>query len=493
MNGWNPRFNLRGELATGYGEAWAKDRVVLSPAHKPRWISLAEIVALGAGDALYLVNVDTLGQWKLADEVPNHVWAAGAGQWRVKQGNEIALEYDAVTGALLRLIEHAGDNNDRSVYLGDDVPLAAHGPYGEIRAHDGLVVWTELTNYPDRRILGIDLRHQSPPIDLGVTPAGTWSGHPVPFRYQGRPWLLVQTNEDLRLYPWGGNWGYVLETGENRNFHPDVYADANGIRAAWNDARGVLSTWELAGGIPLRDVTFPLVGNQLPHPDPIPDPPQPTPEPEPMPENARTPSHLVDIAVRAGRTIDDRYPGLRERDGETWMAKVVAVASQDPDDGWRFGRKSNHGPSLAVSPDTVGIKPDGWAGEPGRRSPFFAVSIIRHNPPVNEWRNPPLDYGLLDPGQYWIPPNPHVETSPGGQTPGPSNPGPTNPPADARLETRVAALEALLGDVVRYGDRIGLRTESGHTLHAVDGGGGAVDTDRRWVKGHETWQVERPE
>jgi hypothetical protein len=63
---------------------------------------------------------------------------------------------------------------------------------------------------------------------------------------------------------------------------------------------------------------------------------------------------------------------------------------------------------------------------------MYCVSIIRDNPPGNEWRNPPLDYGLVT-GQHYIPVTPKTPDV------GPVEPPP--PPTSA-LEARVAALEA---------------------------------------------------
>ena len=113
-----------------------------------------------------------------------------------------------------------------------------------------------------------------------------------------------------------------------------------------------------------------------------------------------TPIIMLNILVNAGRTIDRRFPGLRESDHHTWMRKVAYFAHlRSP----RIGLKSAHGTEVAISGDTAGILPDGAEIRTGQQ-PFFAVSIIRDNPPVNEWRSQPLDYGLVE-GQYWIIPD----------------------------------------------------------------------------------------
>ena len=268
MNGWFPRLNLQGEVASGYGQVYVGDRLLLDPGFKPQWFDKDRIVALGANDWLYKVNVRTgvvsdprststhplipTEQDHLAPE--NHIWAAGGGRWKVREGDEIALAFDQVTGRLVREIEHGNDNNDRSIYL-EDVPLVTHLPVHDIRAHDGLVVWTEVTRWPDRGVWGwdgVEIRH------LRVTPLGTWQGAPVPIRMgDGTPWLLFQTNTDLRIHPWGSTQGYVIRTGEDRNFNPDAMGlGENLIRFAWQDAQGAGSTRDFLLSEPREDVSF---------------------------------------------------------------------------------------------------------------------------------------------------------------------------------------------------------------------------------------------
>lgn len=132
-----------------------------------------------------------------------------------------------------------------------------------------------------------------------------------------------------------------------------------------------------------------------------------------------TPIELINIAVHAGGVIDARFPGLRSSDNEAWMAKVAYLSSISDA---RIGRKARSF-GARVSPDTVGIKEHVNNSD---NAPFYAVSIIRDNPPTNEWRNPPLDYGLIS-GQLWIKADP-VDI------------GEDNPVTD--LEVRITLLES---------------------------------------------------
>jgi len=108
-----------------------------------------------------------------------------------------------------------------------------------------------------------------------------------------------------------------------------------------------------------------------------------------------TPQALVDLIVLCGKTIDSRYRGLRESDGEEWASKVAALGHSIDT---RFGRKSAHGVNGKKSIDTFAIRlEEGGSG----KTPFYGVSIIRDNPPINEWRATPHDYGMID-SQFWI-------------------------------------------------------------------------------------------
>jgi hypothetical protein len=155
-----------------------------------------------------------------------------------------------------------------------------------------------------------------------------------------------------------------------------------------------------------------------------------------------TPNHLIAIAVESGRTIDQRFPGLREQNVDAWMTKVAYLASKrDP----RFGRKSAHGIGIAVSADTLGILPEP-GGDSGRR-PFYAVSIIRHNPPINEWRGQAHDYGLIE-GQFWIAPQP-VDIGEQAPAPTPDDPPPPATPEPVDLAPLVGMIVALAEAIAR--------------------------------------------
>jgi hypothetical protein len=134
-----------------------------------------------------------------------------------------------------------------------------------------------------------------------------------------------------------------------------------------------------------------------------------------------TPQRIIDDMVWGGQQADARHPGLRQHNADAWMQYAASyAASRDP----LIGQKSR-APGARVSPDTMAYDL-GTAG-------MCCVSIIRDNPPVNEWRSPPLDYGVVT-GQHFIAVTP---VTPEGATP-----IPTDPPPATDLEARVAALEA---------------------------------------------------
>lgn len=131
-----------------------------------------------------------------------------------------------------------------------------------------------------------------------------------------------------------------------------------------------------------------------------------------------TPIEFIQLAIDAGRLIDERFPGLRERDANSWMDKVVWLAHLRNTDV-KIGRKARSS-TARVSPDTVGFY--------NNTQSFYAVSIIRDLPGENPWRQQPEDHGLVY-GQVWYAPF-KVDI---GE-------GPTPPPTNT-LENRVTNLE----------------------------------------------------
>ncbi len=241
--------------------------------------------------------------------------------------------------------------------------------------------------------------------------------------------------------------------------------------AWWDGARTAFLVWlnvsEIAG---LPDA--PIVSTPAPIPVPVPNP-------EPPPVN--TPQAFIALIVNAGRTIDRRFPGLRERDGHGWAKKVAYLAHlSDPRVGGK-GRNAGH-----LSIDTFG-----YAQSPQSASgpvPFFGVSIIRENPPINEWRAQPHDYGLIADGQWWIKPEPVDVGGGSGQQPqNPQNPQ-TPPSADLvalvlDLRKRVAALEDR-----PFPQRIALKTA--HGMYVVAEPNGSLAADRSEAGAWETLTVE---
>ena len=246
-----------------------------------------------------------------------------------------------------------------------------------------------------------------PTGSLHVNPEGQerW---PVPIEDKnGIVWILSHTDRCLILRPVGSKQGYLVWEGVTD--YPDIVAMDLEFRIVWSTFGNVT-----IHGILYSKPTIDLPSTLVPIPVPI---------PEPEPEPNMTPSEIVKIMQDSGREIDSRFPGLRSSNVESWMAKAAYLASIS---NAGIGRKSR-GPGARVSPDTMGYSPD------GNTSNFYAVSIIRDNPPVNEWRNPPLDYGMIY-GQLWT----KAEKVDIGETP--PIPGP-EPPPNPNLEARVQAIE----------------------------------------------------
>lgn len=250
-NGWFPRLNLGGEVVSGYGQVTYAGRVLLDPGFKPKWLDEQRVIALGANDHLYRVDKTGSNAQQIQERPLHAIYGAGGGRWRAARPGEIAIEFDPVNGRELVILEHAANNNDRSI-LYDGHVLIAHVPVLEARVFDGLVVWRQWP-MPSRimgwRGLAVEQLHA---MDRD------WVGNPVPIKTDEGDWFLCMTNVDLRLRPWQSTMGYIIELGEDQNFNADALGMGDWIRVTWQDSRGQRSTLDVSLSDPRVDTMRPL-------------------------------------------------------------------------------------------------------------------------------------------------------------------------------------------------------------------------------------------
>jgi hypothetical protein len=479
-NGWFPRHNLLGEVASGYAQVTHDGKVILDPGFKPRWLNNETIVALGASDALFSVEKSGANVQKIAESAFLNTYGAGGGQWSVpdsKRG-EILVEHDLVTGKRLVIVEHEWNNNDHSVIY-DGQPIIEHVPAAEARVFDDVVMWKQ---YPmPTRIFGFkDGRVQ----DLR-TMKRDWEGNPVPIKTDEGWWFLFVTNVDIRIRRWDKPEGYIIHTGVDMNFNPDAIGLGNVIRVGWQDRFGNRSSKDISILQETRiDVSTPLDA------DPI-DPDDTEEEETPV----AIPNHFHIV-----QRIDNEHPHLikannKETIREFYWRAAWALHQHDPK--WGMLTKSageNHQVinDLRVSVDAVAYKD--------------AVPIVDILTSAGDGPNTGgITWGVEEhrrESNLWVAPPPFEGEDSGEEEGGEEEGGEEEPDnsevvkALARLTVEVAELKAAVAELkatsLRYGSGLALRTDNGHLVCAEGGGGGEVNATRTRAGGWETFTTEKP-
>lgn len=115
-------------------------------------------------------------------------------------------------------------------------PLVSEEPINFCRAEGDAIVWTYFGGPRGREIRGA--RMGSAVEALQLSRSAELSAVPIPT--PDGMWVMVQTNDDLRLAPWGETHGYIISTGEDQNLHPDACWQVNGsgILVVANDGHG---------------------------------------------------------------------------------------------------------------------------------------------------------------------------------------------------------------------------------------------------------------
>jgi hypothetical protein len=244
---------------------------VFAPGWNPQWLNDDTLVFVGKDDFPYSLHLPTKRATKLSNVKVAYI-VGGGDTWHTPDPGEIGASVDSQNGIVARCIEHNGNNFDRTIMLGGRA-IVAHQSVQFPFTRDGLLVWILWTGQSaiDREPWGCI--NGGPPRRLRVFRHG-WEGSPVPFITPSQePWLLTQTNWDLRLHPWNSTAGYIIKTGEDKNFNPDVRCVGQTIVVVCNDGHGVLSRFQIPLSQPRTEVTVPAVVTPTP-PPPTPPPPE---------------------------------------------------------------------------------------------------------------------------------------------------------------------------------------------------------------------------
>jgi len=527
-----PKLNARGEWCAGVGGGIAswQGGILAYSAGGTSWVDDDWIVYQACvGDECHLLKTHVrTGEVRDASSRGANKIAAGGGVWAAWLGSVRGEPpYGLYTSSGLYL---------RDAWLGGFGSSAGGGgvgPDGSVAVKDqyqaagGWSVWP-LSGRPwvltrgdadDIQLLGDGnacWRERGEPRTSGTVPRPLVLTRPFWWlrmvQAEGEWWVLYQDAADrLVLHPWDSHEGYVVARGNT--FAPDVVFTDGAFRLVWATREGEdpesVQTTQIQPSERRLDL-----GSSAPTPPPPPPPPPDPDEPEPTAMTMEMPREIYET----WKAVADRFRTLHDgSDDDRREATARGVATirarhrgTGPLDGRRWVWKTEHSNLSSPSKDTIAFVPDGPITE-GRLAPMFMFDMISGS--TRETNPHPIVAHNQEDGNeeaYILVVEPHdwladTDMPDEPDTPDePETPSPTPAPDVAALKRDIAelrgrfdALAQVVSDVshhaLTYGSKIGLRTDNGHTLSAEGGGGGNVRADRTWVKGWETFTIERPE
>lgn len=428
-DGWFPKINSRGEIASGFGTIEVAGRVI-GAGWGAHWLD-DDTVVYGGMLQTVMLNVRS-GATQAIGEGYNFM-AAGGGTWvgTIAVGDIPTHRYVgtqrvlAVTQAGTPLASPGGrwgyvrpyHAHQKEIVVNGQV--AASGLIVDAALTDRAVVYTvALSTYRRATMAVID---GAAPRDISIF---NWEG-PTACDGPDGPWVLSITQRGLAFRPAGARDGFYW-LGEFYN--PSCRFVNGAFRIASSSSRGDLQVMDIrrdgtANRVRYADITDDCVECALPAPAPAPAP-TPAPNPPPVPQQLQAPNRMSVVAdvIRA-------HPEINSCDEEARGAIVDYAAQRLNAAEGRlvWGRKSRGKPNgdVAVNPNTDGLT---YLRTDGR---FEIYDVISGSAPCGAtWDG----FGPFNPGDngYWAPPQLSAE---GGTTP------PPPPPRDGKLEARIAALE----------------------------------------------------
>lgn len=388
-NGWFPRLNRHGDVASGSGEIFVNGNLV-TPGWAPTWYLPNVLMFKGAGDCPYVCDLSNNNELQQVSSTPCVAVAAGGGAWMMTGPGRIHVSVSH-EGFRTWVEEQGGSNYDRTIFIEEIVadvavaiPIVEHQPVNYSRLEGGYTTWTFYGGPRGTEVWGRAPR--GTPQLLQASRGGELAGVPVPTPFG--PCVLIQTQADLRLVKWGTTIGRVLTTGVDRNLYPDAlwHEPTGEIRVVCNDNAGNLSTFSVDYDALTDDVLEPPVIE----PPPI-DPPEP-----PM---------SVPYEFDVVQAVNAAYPHLLQQNtgascGEFTERVVWELAKTD--DKWgHVGKNPGQNQHNGHAIDAVMYRSD---------IPDNVVDIINSsgdgNPTTPSWQ----EKGAY--GQPWTPPIPVDEEQP---------------------------------------------------------------------------------
>lgn len=244
MDGWNPRFNAQGEIASGSREVWFAGRS-LGPGRSPQWLT-DDLLLIGTaeGDETILLNVRTGEESSV--KAGYNVTCAGGGVWlgwtpatitsyqglqRLGGLANVAPPTCSRSGRY-RVWLAPYNADQRSLILdtqAGQLPITS-GPILDYSVSDQATVWSQASGRYTRGVAG---RLHGAQADTNLSLLD-WES-PIVVDAPDGPWILSVTQTGLIFRPWGESFGY--------RFDGDYYTPD----CLWLDNRFLLASCSRAG------------------------------------------------------------------------------------------------------------------------------------------------------------------------------------------------------------------------------------------------------
>ena len=365
MDGWFPRLNSRGQVASGSGSLWVDDIEVFKPGWQPQWLNDDTLVFKGAADKPYSLHLPTGKVTLLANKAVTYV-VGGGNVWHIPDPGEIGASVDPRNGSVATCVEHGGSNFDRSIVWAGR-PIIEHKAVQFPSAQDGLLTWILWTGQTatDREPWGVAVTGVAGRLRVFTQ---SWEGSPFPFQTPEGPWLLTQTNWDLRLRPWGSKTGYIINTGEDRNFNPHVRWIGTKIVVVCNDGSGKLSRFELSLTQPRVDVSKPVTTT-----------PPPPDEDIMFPEKLKDGQNVhafVSRELKATGLLGKGETAQERRDNAARAIAKVAMKANQIEGREDYGLRSKHREAWTIFQLKAGGQIGVYSDLLAYRNPFSSADVV---------------------------------------------------------------------------------------------------------------------
>lgn len=340
MSWWYPKFNYRGDVASGNGTIWVNGKEVkdrdgaVVHGHSPHWYTDDIIFTSGEERKSYLLNIRTGERTTLPFEFNGRVsnisaLSAGLGHWcgwgpgsgshglyldgHLIDAGATPGVIDSETGWFSYLTPYQA--NVRDIIVNGTKIRTTHAT--ELTGGERWLCWQDFSSGTPR---AWGWTPEQGMMELSPLPLGEFSFLSEAVRTPNGLWVATGTHRGVIIHAWGGYDGYILE---QEFFYPD---------AAWLNGRFVLVGTDSRGNLlrheqDLSHARYDLRTYRPTTGGPVDPPPPPPNGEEPVPYKRQSPDYKSKV-VEFANAHPALFESARERpDGSRDPAFIEKLAS----------------------------------------------------------------------------------------------------------------------------------------------------------------------